>query len=117
LDPAQVVINFVARQLCVAVVGDTAQQAQGCTDKAWHSGCAQWLHLNQARSDTMNKDQVVGKIKDLAGEAQAGVGKAINSPSQIAKGKALEAEGEIQKKAGDVKETLKDAADAAKKRL
>jgi len=75
LDPAQVVINFVARQLCVAVVGDTAQQAQGCTDKAWHSGCAQWLHLNQARSDT------------------------------------------IQKKAGDVKETLKDAADAAKKRL
>jgi len=55
----------------------------------------------------MNKDQVVGKIKDLAGEAQAGVGKAINSPSQIAKGKALEAEGEI----------LKDAADAAKKRL
>lgn len=65
----------------------------------------------------MNKDQVVGKIKDLAGEAQAGMGKAINSPSQIAKGKALEAEGEIQKKAGDVKEALKDAADAAKKSL
>jgi uncharacterized protein YjbJ (UPF0337 family) len=81
---------------------------------ATHNGYTLTKH---ARSDTMNKDQVVGKIKDLAGEAQAGVGKAINSPSQVAKGKALEAEGEIQKKAGDVKEALKDAADAAKKRL
>jgi uncharacterized protein YjbJ (UPF0337 family) len=73
--------------------------------------------LTNPRSTAMNKDQVVGKIKDLAGEAQAGIGKAINSPGQVAKGKALEAEGEIQKKAGDVKEAVKDAADAAKKRL
>ena len=65
----------------------------------------------------MNKDQVVGKIKDLAGEAQAGIGKAINSPEQIAKGKALEAEGEIQKTAGDVKEAVKDAAKEVKKNL
>ena len=65
----------------------------------------------------MNKDQIVGKIKDLAGEAQAGIGKVINSPEQIAKGKALEAEGEIQKAAGDVKETVKDAAKEIKKSL
>ena len=65
----------------------------------------------------MNKDQVVGKIKDLAGEAQAGIGKAINSPEQIAKGKALEAEGEIQKKVGDVKEAVKDAASDVKKSI
>lgn len=65
----------------------------------------------------MNKDQVVGKIKDLAGEAQAGIGKAINSPAQVAKGHALEAEGEIQKKAGDVKEAVKDTAKEVKKSL
>ncbi|MEG0921567.1 MAG: CsbD family protein [Comamonas sp.] len=65
----------------------------------------------------MNKDQVVGKIKDLAGEAQAGIGKAINSPEQIAKGKALEAEGEIQKAAGDVKEAVKNTAKEIKKNL
>ena len=65
----------------------------------------------------INKDQVVGKIKDLAGEAQAGIGKAINSPEQIAKGKALEAEGEIQKKVGDVKEAVKDAANEVKKSI
>ncbi|MBB6577898.1 uncharacterized protein YjbJ (UPF0337 family) [Comamonas odontotermitis] len=65
----------------------------------------------------MNKDQVVGKIKDLAGEAQAGIGKAINSPEQIAKGKALEAEGELQKAAGDVKQAAKDAVKEVKKNL
>ncbi len=65
----------------------------------------------------MNKDQVVGKIKDLAGEAQAGIGKAINSPKQVAKGKALEAEGEIQKGAGDVKQAVKDAAKEVKKHI
>jgi len=57
----------------------------------------------------MNKDQVVGKIKDVAGEVQAGVGKAIDSPTQVAKGKALEVEGKLQKAAGDVKEAAKDA--------
>ena len=65
----------------------------------------------------MNKDQVVGKIKDLAGEAKAGIGKANNSPEQIAKGKALEAEGELQKAAGDVKQAAKDAVKEVKKNL
>lgn len=65
----------------------------------------------------MNKDQVVGKIKDLAGEAQAGIGKAINSPEQIAKGKALEVEGELQKAAGDVKQAAKDAVKEVKKNI
>lgn len=65
----------------------------------------------------MNKDQVVGKIKDLAGEAQAGLGKAINSPEQVAKGKALEAEGELQKAAGDVKQAAKDTVQEIKKNI
>lgn len=56
----------------------------------------------------MNKDQVAGKIKDIAGGVQASVGKAIDSPTQVAKGKALEVEGKLQKAAGDVKEAVKD---------
>ena len=65
----------------------------------------------------INKDQVVGKIKDLAGEAQAGIGKAINSPEQIAKGKALEAEGELQKAKGDLRQAAKDTLDEVKKSI
>ena len=63
----------------------------------------------------INKDQVVGKIKDLAGEAQAGIGKAINSPEQVAKGQALEAEGELQKAKGDLRQAAKDTLDEVKK--
>ena len=65
----------------------------------------------------INKDQVVGKIKDLAGEAQAGIGKAINSPEQVAKGQALEAEGELQKAKGDVKQAAKETLDEVKKNI
>ena len=65
----------------------------------------------------INKDQIVGKIKDIAGEAQAGIGKAINSPEQVAKGKALEAEGELQKAKGDVKQAAKETLDEVKKNI
>ncbi|MFG5778331.1 CsbD family protein [Comamonas sp. J-3] len=65
----------------------------------------------------INKDQVVGKIKDLAGEAQAGIGKAINSPEQVAKGQALEAEGELQKAKGDLRQAAKDTLDEVKKSI
>ncbi|GAB2473354.1 MAG: CsbD family protein [Comamonas sp.] len=57
----------------------------------------------------MNKDQVAGKIKDVAGGVRATVGRAIDSPTEVAKGKALEVEGKLQKAAGDIKEAVKDA--------
>lgn len=56
----------------------------------------------------MNKDQVVGKTKEIAGDVQEKFGKAIGSKSQEAKGQAREVEGKIQKKAGDVKEAIKE---------
>ena len=65
----------------------------------------------------INKDQIVGKIKDIAGEAQAGIGKAINSPEQVAKGQALEAEGELQKAKGDLRQAAKDTLDEVKKSI
>ncbi len=57
----------------------------------------------------MNQDQVKGAVKEAAGKAQQGVGKAVGSTEQQAKGLAREAEGKIQKNVGNARETLKDA--------
>lgn len=57
----------------------------------------------------MNKDQIKGTAKEVAGKVQNKVGQAINSPSQQAKGLAKETEGHVQKSYGDVKESIKDA--------
>ena len=57
----------------------------------------------------MNKDQVKGAVKEMAGKVQAEVGKATGSLSQQVKGKVLESEGRSQPLAGDVKEVVKDA--------
>ena len=57
----------------------------------------------------MNKDQVKGKAKDIAGKVQEGVGKAIGSKEQEAKGLGKQVEGKVQKGVGDVKKDFKDA--------
>ena len=57
----------------------------------------------------MNKDQMKGKMKDLMGNAQRRVGQASDSPKQTLKGAAKQAEGKLQKAAGDIKENAKDA--------
>lgn len=57
----------------------------------------------------MNKDQVTGKAKEVAGKVQQSVGEATGSTSQQIKGGAKQVEGKIQQGVGDVKESLKDA--------
>jgi uncharacterized protein YjbJ (UPF0337 family) len=57
----------------------------------------------------MNKDQVKGTAKEVAGKVQAGVGKAVGSTEQQVKGHLREAEGKAQHAVGDVKEVVKDA--------
>jgi len=57
----------------------------------------------------MNKDQVKGAAKEVAGKVQKNTGDAIGSTEQQAKGMAKEAEGKVQKNLGDARETLKDA--------
>jgi uncharacterized protein YjbJ (UPF0337 family) len=59
----------------------------------------------------MNKDQIKGKAKDIAGKVQEEVGKAVGSSQQQAKGLGKQVEGKVQEKAGDVKENLKDKID------
>ncbi|MEO8656011.1 MAG: CsbD family protein [Ramlibacter sp.] len=57
----------------------------------------------------MNKDQVKGAVKDVAGKVQEKTGEVIGSAEQQAKGIAKQVEGKTQKAVGDVKELVKDA--------
>ncbi len=57
----------------------------------------------------MNKDQVKGTVKDVAGKVQEKTGEVFNSPEQQAKGLAKQVEGKTQKAVGDVKEAVDDA--------
>jgi uncharacterized protein YjbJ (UPF0337 family) len=57
----------------------------------------------------MNKDQVKGTAKDVAGKAQEKAGKLVGSEEHQVKGMAKQVEGKVQKGVGDVKETIKDS--------
>jgi len=58
----------------------------------------------------MNKDQIKGQAKKIAGKVQQATGKLVDSTSQEAKGIKLQTEGKIQKGYGDAKEVLKSHA-------
>ena len=62
----------------------------------------------------MNKDQLKGAVKDVAGQAQEKVGELTGSDKQQIKGLKNQAEGKIQKGVGNVKEAVDDANDASK---
>lgn len=57
----------------------------------------------------MNKNQVKGVAKDIAGKIQEGVGKLTGSKEQQVKGLVKQAKGKTEKAVGDVKEVIKDA--------
>lgn len=57
----------------------------------------------------MNKNQIEGVGKTIAGKIQQGAGKLVGSKTQQAKGLRKQAEGKAEKKLGDTKEMLKDA--------
>jgi len=57
----------------------------------------------------MNKDQVKGVAKDVAGKVQEKTGKLVGSKEQQVKGVAKQISGKIQKGVGDVKESVKDS--------
>ena len=56
----------------------------------------------------MNKDQVKGKAKNIAGKIQEQAGKLVGSKDQQVKGLTKQISGKVQKSVGDAKETLKD---------
>ena len=56
----------------------------------------------------MNKDQVKGVAKDVAGKVQEQAGKLVGSKEQQIKGLSKQISGKLQKGAGDVKQSVKD---------
>jgi uncharacterized protein YjbJ (UPF0337 family) len=58
----------------------------------------------------MNKDQIKGAAKEVAGKVQRTLGDAVDSPTHEAKGLAREAEGKLQKGVGNAREAAKDEA-------
>lgn len=58
----------------------------------------------------MNRNQVKGAAKNVAGKVQQKVGELTGSKTQQAKGAAKRVEGTVQKGAGDVEQAL-DRAD------
>ena len=56
----------------------------------------------------MNRDQVKGTAKDIAGKVQQKVGEVTGNTSQQVKGVGKQIEGKIQKGIGDVEQAAKD---------
>jgi len=67
------------------------------------------LHFRGEKA--MNRDQVEGTAKDVAGKVQRKVGDATDNMSQQIKGGAKQVEGKVQRKAGDVEEASDKADD------
>lgn len=59
----------------------------------------------------MNKDQVKGVTKDIAGKIQQQAGKLVGNKEQEAKGLQKQVAGKAEKAYGDAKEVIKDAVD------
>jgi uncharacterized protein YjbJ (UPF0337 family) len=56
----------------------------------------------------MNKDQVKGVVKDVAGKVQEQTGKLVGSKEQQVKGLSKQISGKVQKAVGDAKQSVKD---------
>jgi uncharacterized protein YjbJ (UPF0337 family) len=63
----------------------------------------------------MNKDQVKGEAKDIAGKVQEKAGKVTGSTEQQVKGIGKQIAGKVQKGFGNAKESAKDAEREANK--
>jgi uncharacterized protein YjbJ (UPF0337 family) len=57
----------------------------------------------------MNKDQVKGATKDIAGKIQEEGGKLIGSKEQQLQGLKKQVKGKVQQHIGDLKEAIKEA--------
>jgi uncharacterized protein YjbJ (UPF0337 family) len=57
----------------------------------------------------MNKDQIKGKAKDLAGKVQEQAGRMVGSQEQEAKGLGKQAAGKTQEGFGNAKEAVRKA--------
>jgi uncharacterized protein YjbJ (UPF0337 family) len=56
----------------------------------------------------MNKDQVKGVAKDVAGKLQEQAGKLVGSKEQQIKGLSKQISGKVQKAVGDIEQSVED---------
>ena len=56
----------------------------------------------------MNKNQVKGAAKDIAGKVQEEAGKLVGSDDQQVKGLSKQISGKVQKGIGDLQQAVKD---------
>ena len=56
----------------------------------------------------MNKDQIKGVAKEVAGKVQEEAGKLVGSKEQQIKGLSKQISGKVQKDVGDVKQAVKN---------
>jgi uncharacterized protein YjbJ (UPF0337 family) len=56
----------------------------------------------------MNKDQVKGVAKDVAGKVQEQAGKLVGSKEQQIKGLSKQISGKVQKAVGDIEQSVED---------
>jgi uncharacterized protein YjbJ (UPF0337 family) len=56
----------------------------------------------------MNKDQVKGVAKNIAGKVQEQAGKVVGSKEQQVKGLSKQISGKVQKNLGDAEETIEN---------
>lgn len=63
----------------------------------------------------MDKDEIKGKAKDLAGRAQRQVGEWTGDKDTQAEGAAKQVEGKVQNAWGKAKDAVRDAADKVKR--
>jgi uncharacterized protein YjbJ (UPF0337 family) len=56
----------------------------------------------------MNKDQVKGKARNIAGKVQEQAGKLVGSKEQQVKGLTKQISGKIQESVGDVRQSAED---------
>ncbi|MFZ6766371.1 CsbD family protein [Undibacterium sp. Di26W] len=56
----------------------------------------------------MNKNQIKGTAKNIAGKVQENTGKLVGNKEQEIKGQRKQIEGKIEKTVGDAQEAIKD---------
>jgi uncharacterized protein YjbJ (UPF0337 family) len=62
----------------------------------------------------MNKNQVKGTVKNIAGKIQEEVGKLVGNQGQQAKGVQKQVAGKAEKHLGNIKEVAKDSVETVK---
>jgi uncharacterized protein YjbJ (UPF0337 family) len=61
----------------------------------------------------MNKEQIKGGTKEVAGKVQKEFGKAVDSPRNVIQGGMKQAAGKTEKTVGGIRQVMKDARKGA----